>query len=78
MAFASDISLVEFDLVRNQELDEFIAKTDLPMMLFLSGDVFPDFWYIRLTDRERSITSLPDKILEAGKNSVHPAASIRF
>jgi len=43
VAFASDISLVEFDFVRNQELDEFIPETDLLMMLLLSGDVLPDW-----------------------------------
>ena len=75
---ASDIPLVEFDFACNQELDEFIPKTDLLMRRFLTSDVLPDFWYIRLTDREGSITSLPDKILEPGRNSVHPAAGIRF
>ena len=40
VAIASDIAFIEFDLVRDYEVDKFIPKTDLLMVLFLTGNGF--------------------------------------
>src|SRR6185369_9219342 len=74
----SEVTFIEFDLVRDQEPEEFIPKRNLLMMLFLTGNVFTYLTYIRLAHSECSIASLPGKIFKSGKHSMHPTAGIRL
>jgi len=59
----SNESLVVIDAILLQELNELVAKGDLQVMLLLSSNVLPHCFNIRLTYRERTITTLPRKVL---------------
>jgi hypothetical protein len=58
----SNESLVVFDSIFLQEVNELVAKGDLLVMLLLSSNVLPHCFNIRLTYGERAVTTLPRKV----------------
>ena len=60
----SNVSLIVFNSVRLQELNELVAERNLMVMFLLSGNVLSYFFHIRLTHCERPIASLPRKVLQ--------------
>jgi hypothetical protein len=67
-----DISLVEFDLVPEEELSKFVLKRDLAVMVFLRLDVSNDIRDARLADREGGVTGLPAELGDSGSFGLHP------
>jgi hypothetical protein len=55
----SNESLVVFDAILSQELNELVAKGNLPVVLLLSSNVPTYCFNVRLTYSERTITTLP-------------------
>src|SRR5688572_15328839 len=58
-----NVFLVPFDLVFAQQRAQLVLKTNLAMMLLLSGDVLLHLFEIRLAHREIRVAALP---LEVG------------
>lgn len=72
----SQIPFIVLNAVRSQELNEFIAKGNLLVMLLLLRDVTTYFLYIRLTQGKCSVAALPREIPQLGKDIMHPAAGV--
>lgn len=67
---------IKFNLIRLQELNEFITKRDPFVVFLLSLNIVLYFGEVRLTDRERSIASLPREITNIGKYIMHPTGCV--
>src|SRR5712691_96954 len=66
------VALVIFDFIPFQERPKFVLKSQLFMVGLLVADVSFYRRHIRLTDRERSITRLPEKARELLSPSLDP------
>src|SRR5262249_44008916 len=73
---SSQILFVVFDTVRFQKFYELVSERFFLMMLFLPRNIILHFLNVRLTDRERSVTALPGKILQIRKHISHPSARV--
>ena len=63
VASIPQIPFIPFQIMFFQHHPEFLLKTNFPMMLFLRGNIFFNDIQIRRTNRKRSISRLPCKMI---------------
>src|SRR2546425_10562379 len=59
-----DVSFVVFNSIRFQEFNKLIAKRKLSVMLLLFRNISAYFFYVYLTHRECTVTTLPREMFE--------------
>ena len=75
-ALSSYIPFVVFNSIRLQELNEFIPKRNLIVMLLLVRNILAHMLDIRIADRECSVSALPGEVFDLPKNFMHPPICI--
>jgi len=66
------VPFIKLHFVTTQQLPKFILKRNLPMMLFLPGDIIPHGSELRKADGENAIAVLPRKVLQARDLAFQP------